>query len=508
MKYIYRLKILLLFLGFASSSVLYAQQDSTISKALKSTRLENKAPDLRPKYNSFPLLNSYLLRQRAEKGELTAQHELGLRFLLGKGFEADTAKALYWIKKAARKNLTTARFNYGVLLKNGIGVEWNPFEAYGHFQFAAEAGMPQAQYVYGLVYADNLIVNKNLQKAYKWVNRAAEQEFEPAAEALERLKKQGVEYEGDDDAGEPSDKEQYQYSLMEPDTRLDYYQFNTDTSEKAREKTLKKLLNSNKSKLTERLGVQDTTLQDTSSLSIINSAAESGSPEALYFLGKMNQRGLLTKRNDIQALNNFLKSIRLGYHSAADAVMEFAKDSTIFKSLKAEIEKDNPVALYSWAALTGLGLDYRITNKQALEFLQRAVEQNYIPALIEMGLNYYAGTLVEQNKEKAVEYWQRAAELESTEAKVRIALHYLRNSTGNSKENIEILRTAARNGSVLGQSALAYCYENGIGLEQDKGTAENYYRLAASRGNRAAYESLKHMYDEIRPDEERFQIYN
>jgi TPR repeat protein len=45
-------------------------------------------------------------------------------------------------------------------------------------------------------------------------------------------------------------------------------------------------------------------------------------------------------------------------------------------------------------------------------------------------------------------------------------------------------------------------------LNQDKGIAENYYRLAASRGNRAAYESLKHMYDEIRPDDQKFQIYN
>ena len=69
------------------------------------------------------------------------------------------------------------------------------------------------------------------------------------------------------------------------------------------------------------------------------------------------------------------------------------------------------------------------------------------------------------------------------------------------------MRVAANQGSVLAQAALAYCYENGIGVDKRKSMAARLYRQAAYRGNENAYNSLKRMYDEIRPDDEEFEIY-
>ncbi|PJA95887.1 MAG: hypothetical protein CO129_09505 [Ignavibacteriales bacterium CG_4_9_14_3_um_filter_34_10] len=66
---------------------------------------------------------------------------------------------------------------------------------------------------------------------------------------------------------------------------------------------------------------------------------------------------------------------------------------------------------------------------------------------------------------------------------------------------------AANSGSVLSQAYLGFCYENGIGIKQQKSEAERLYRLAAKRGNQAAYNSLKRMYDELRPESEEFKIY-
>ena len=70
-----------------------------------------------------------------------------------------------------------------------------------------------------------------------------------------------------------------------------------------------------------------------------------------------------------------------------------------------------------------------------------------------------------------------------------------------------MLKTYSNKGSVLAEAALAYCYEKGIGVNQNKARAARLYRQAAQRGNEAAYNSLRNMYDEIRPDEEEFQIY-
>ena len=106
--------------------------------------------------------------------------------------------------------------------------------------------------------------------------------------------------------------------------------------------------------------------------------------------------------------------------------------------------------------------------------------------------------------------WKEASELGSREAKVRIAFTNILDST-TTKENIveaiKVLENASDEGSVLAETALGYCYEKGIGVKLSKGTAARYYRQASGRGNETAYNSLKKMYDEIRPDKPEFQIY-
>ena len=88
--------------------------------------------------------------KEANAGNALAEHELGLRYILGQGVIADTIKAAYWLHKAAEQKLPGACYNYGILLNNGWGVQWNPFEAYKYFLEAAHNDMPQAEYLIGL----------------------------------------------------------------------------------------------------------------------------------------------------------------------------------------------------------------------------------------------------------------------------------------------------------------------------------------------------------------------
>jgi TPR repeat protein len=125
-----------------------------------------------------------------------------------------------------------------------------------------------------------------------------------------------------------------------------------------------------------------------------------------------------------------------------------------------------------------------------------------------MGLAYYSGSIVEKDREKSLEYWQKAADLGSLEAKVRIAYTIILEKGRNVNYELSVLQAAVDEGSVSAESALGYCYENGLGVSVDKAMAANYYRRAAQRGSEAAYHSLIKMYDEIRPTREEFQIFN
>ncbi|HSP86727.1 MAG TPA: tetratricopeptide repeat protein, partial [Ignavibacteriaceae bacterium] len=154
-------------------------QDSTTSLAYKSTKPNKKPvpfyqPDL-----AYKIWQQFNLIREANAGDAFAQHELGLRYLLGDGVIADTLQGAVWIKKAADQKLTSAIFNYGILQLNGWGVQWNPFEAFKSFLIAAESGMAQAQHIVGLFYTDNLIVKRDWALAYKWVKKAAEKDYQP-----------------------------------------------------------------------------------------------------------------------------------------------------------------------------------------------------------------------------------------------------------------------------------------------------------------------------------------
>jgi len=132
-------------------------------------------------------MSSYILQKKASEGDPFAQHELGLRYLLGKGFQADTQKAVVWMKKAVDRDLASAKYNYGILFLNGIGVGWNPFVSFENIKFAAESGMPEAQYVMGIFYTDDLIVTRNITLAKEWFTKSAGNNFDPAKSALQDL---------------------------------------------------------------------------------------------------------------------------------------------------------------------------------------------------------------------------------------------------------------------------------------------------------------------------------
>ena len=496
-------------------SQVISAQDSTKSLAIKPTKIYFSRPLVLPKNGGFPLLAAYVLTQQAKDGDVFSQHELGIRYLLNIGFPADTALAAYWIKKAADQNLPAAKMNFGIMENNGIGVEWNPFKAYENFKYAAYNGVADAQFAYGIFLVDNLVVGRNMSEAYVWIKKAADQGVEGADKVLKKLEEKGITAPDSmlteiDKKMTKAPENSGQATIMSQNFDLDYFDFTPDSSKDNQDEVIEGLLKLDAGKLKELLGIEKIEEKDTTAINLIKLGAKNGSPEALYILGRMYEKGKLLKKDKLMALQNYLRSYRLGSFKSVERILDLIKDREIFAKLKTQIDAGNSDAMFDWAALVAFGFDNQLTEKQAFEMLLKSGELNNVTALVETGLCYNSGTLVKEDRAKANEFWSKAAELGSREALVRMSFANIFREEGSyelQKNSFNLLLQAANEGSVLGQTYVAYCYEMGKGTDKNKASAAEYYRKASQRGNETAYESLKRMYDELRPDDPEFKIY-
>lgn len=506
----------ILFFTFIIISSLVAQENESV--VIKKQGFSKRTPLLKPKYPTYSLAATYLLKEKAKKGDPFAQHELGIRYILGVGVPSDTLLAASWIGKAASKNLPAANFNYGIMLHGGMGVEWNPFSAYENFKVSAESGMEQAQYIFGLMFTDNLIVNKNLIEAKKWLKKSAEKGFDDAIKVLEEFTKQGIADQTDSldaksSSRETTSKKSNYSTLVSNEYELDFYNFTADSLTEGEEKEiLNDILASKHEDLKKMLkvsSIQDTSVSnDTTAIGIINYASVAGSPEALLIKARLEENGIGIKQNLITSAANYLKAFRLGSYKAAEALLKVSQKNNFYSLLEKEVKRNNPDAMFVWAGLIALGLDYSLTEEQAFELLNKARKQNHKNSIIELGLAYYSGSLVKKDSLKAIDYLTEAVKLGSTEAEIRLAFLRIQSAKKTDYKNeISILSKYSQKGSVLAEAALAYCYEHGIAVKQNKGKAASLYRQAAQRGNEAAYNSLRNMYDVLRPKDEEFKIY-
>lgn len=515
-----RNRILLVLPIIIALSVSISAQDTTKSLAFKNNKPERRTtffyqPDL-----AYQIWQQFNLIREANAGDALAQHELGIRYLLGEGFDADTVQGASWIKKAADQNLAAAKFNFGILLINGWGTEWNPFEAYKCFMEAANSGMAQSQYIFGLLHTDNLIVKRNWNKAYYWVKKAADAGFEEAVKLLPDLEEK-VPFTAKDSLKVFSEIDTSKTDVDLKDNSLSssiglvYIDFDliADSIRSVSDKDLlTDLLNTGNNKLADTLGIKvkddSVAVYDLFRLGELNKFADAGSPEALTLLGRFYETGFIYEKNLITAAMYYIRAVRMDSPRAPFFLWEMLKTENFYSNLQNAVKTGNNDAMFVWYGLTVLGIDNRITSTDALNLLVKAAAKTHVPSLIELGLNYYTGRNVIQNNDEAIKTWHRAIIHGSTEAMVRIEtakiFGYLQ--TENLSTSIQKLKTASESGSVLSQVTLAYCSEFGIGVNKSITEAVKYYRFAAQRGSRYAYRELKRLYDSIRPAENQFSI--
>ncbi|MGE5402165.1 MAG: tetratricopeptide repeat protein [Ignavibacteriales bacterium] len=465
---------------------------------------------------SYDLWQSYFLMKEANNGNALAQHELAIRYLLGKGFQADTVKSVYWTQKAAAQNLAAANYNLGIFMNNGWGTEWNPFGAYEYFLKAAQDSMVEAEYVVGLMYLDNLVVPRDLHKSYLYIKKAAASGYKPAKEVLLELNKYLAGFGYDPDPSDNTKKSQSDstaISYVNPAVSMSYLSFREDSLNKVDDITLlKEVLREGDEELKHALGtvtISDSTLKaDMKVINIVKKAAESGSPEAQTMLGRCYEKGIGVKRDLVLAAVQYIRATRLDSRRAPRLLMSLIQNPEFFSLLKTQLDRKNSDARFAYAGLVALRLNFQVPESEAFRFLKEAVAEGHVPSIVEMGMCYYTGNLTKQDKKKAIETWQQAVNMGSSEARVRIAIANVQDNFvyEDSAMSIKSLTEASSAGSLLADMALAHCYEAGTGVKMDKMQAIHYYRICLQRGSQGAYRALKRIYDQLRPGNPEFIV--
>lgn len=90
--------------------------------------------------------NIFFLNKAAFSGDLDAQHELGIRLVLGLGISKELNRGLEWLKKAGLAGQSDAQFALGFIYDEGVLVGRNLKIATSWYQKAVESGNAEARF--------------------------------------------------------------------------------------------------------------------------------------------------------------------------------------------------------------------------------------------------------------------------------------------------------------------------------------------------------------------------
>ena len=113
----------------------------------------------------------------AEKGDASAQANLGYMYYAGEGVPQDYEKAVYWYRKAATQGNKDAQYNLAVSYAFGEGAKQDLTEAAIWYRRAGEQGHVVSQYSLGISYAYGEGVPQDQKEAARWFKKAADQGY-------------------------------------------------------------------------------------------------------------------------------------------------------------------------------------------------------------------------------------------------------------------------------------------------------------------------------------------
>lgn len=203
-----------------------------------------------------------------------------------------------------------------------------------------------------------------------------------------------------------------------------------------------------------------------SSFYCLEQAHQLGFVRATYWLGNFYYEGFGTEENSAKALECYKLAANAGL---ADAMNNYAD-----MLLHGEVVEKNEEEAYVWF------------NKAAMLGVSEA--------MFTMGYMYEKGVVVEADESTSIAWFKKAAILGDL-----YAANYLGHKAmqhGDFEEAFAFYMQAARGQDVEGEYNVGFCFEEGIGIEQDTSKAIYWLKRAALQGDELAKQRLALLEDE------------
>jgi uncharacterized protein len=137
-----------------------------------------------------------------------AGHKIGRIYEDGLGVPQNYKEAMKWYRLVAEQGYGDAQQDVGRMYVDGVGVKQDLKEGVKWYRLAAEQGLAEAQYMLGLMYDPELIsdrtkagIKRTMLYRYMWLNIAASNGQEQAAEERDAAAKKTVSTDSRIEAG-------------------------------------------------------------------------------------------------------------------------------------------------------------------------------------------------------------------------------------------------------------------------------------------------------------------
>lgn len=176
---------------------------------------------------------------------------------------------------------------------------------------------------------------------------------------------------------------------------------------------------------------------------------------AQYYMGYLTLNGLGTIKNEKKAIEYFNKA--------------------------SDQDSDMAQAMLGYLYAEGIGV--KKNKKKSLEFYEKAAAKGNGDALLNLGVMYYTGDGVQKDVNKAVELLSKVSPSDKPVVAKYLGDIYLNNTAvQNPQKAFDYYTIAAKNDDIGSYHILGYMFQNGIHVKQNINDAIKFYTYAASKG--------------------------
>lgn len=400
------------------------------------------------------------VRQRAQKGDAKAQFSLGCAYHKGVEVPKSYSMAAKWIKRAADQGNMSAQFTMGCMYWRGMGVSRSREESEKYYRMAAEQGDTEAQFSL----ADSLFRHNQIADAFPWFRKASENGHGLAQVRLAEMYERGQ--------GIPADISQsHAWFVIAAQNGESIARSHCVRVEKG-------MLAEEIEAAHQLLGI------------IVSAFSPLTNPDMLFESGLKHYKGTKFHRvNYAEAFSFFLAAASRGHVSAQNFIgLMYDKGEGVAADVSTATEwftkaanQGLPVAQYN----LGMKLKQTLKDEDAIFWLRKASEQNYLAAMYAVGeMCFHSAQMgMTQKFIEAEKMFRLAAEQGHAEAQNCLAnMHESGEGVeANQNEAVKWHRKAAEQGHLDSRLAMCAFYENGLGVAQDLVEAEKWYRLASEQ---------------------------